>query len=64
MSLEFNLEGNHGNVHGTSAGHRRRNPHERSISPPVPTHVETIEEGTISVGAVIAGLLIGAMIFR
>jgi hypothetical protein len=62
MSSESNFNGNGGNVDETSAEHRRTTPQERSTSPSLRTHAETIEERTISVRAVIGGLLIGAMI--
>ncbi|KUJ18845.1 uncharacterized protein LY89DRAFT_732387 [Mollisia scopiformis] len=62
MSSKINLNGNDGNVDETSAEHTRATPPARSTSPSLLTHAKIVEECTITLRAVIAGLLIGAMI--
>ena len=62
MSSKIYLNGNDGNVDETSVEHRRATPPAMSTSPSPITHARIFEECTLTLRAVIAGLLIGAMI--
>ena len=62
MSSRTTISGNHGDINEPFMDHRRRTLHARSASPYIQRDVESAKECTISLRAVIGGLLIGTMI--